>query len=121
MGVSSSNAANYGYQVLIGVGAGAYTQAGFAVVQAVLPPKDAGNGVTMMLIAQLVGLCFGLSVAGAIFINFAETGLAAALPFIAPDEIARIVAGTSGGVLATLSDADQMAALEVIVDSESKV
>jgi hypothetical protein len=50
--VSTSNARLYGYQILLGTGAGTYTQAGLAVVQAILPLTEAANGVTLMLIGE---------------------------------------------------------------------
>ena len=49
MSVNSSASAFYGYEALVGIGAGAYTQANFAVVQANVDPKDAGAGITLML------------------------------------------------------------------------
>ena len=50
--VTTDVSQSYGYQVLLGFGAGAYTQAGFAVIQAVVPAKDAADGVTLMLIGK---------------------------------------------------------------------
>lgn len=52
IGVETNTSAIYGYEVLIGIGAGAYTQANFAVVQANIEPKDAGAGITLMLVGQ---------------------------------------------------------------------
>ena len=49
MDVHSSVSAFYGYEALVGIGAGAYTQANFAVIQANVDPKDAGAGITLML------------------------------------------------------------------------
>ena len=50
--VNTSASSVYGYEVLLGVGSGAYTQASFAVIQAVVEPKDAGAGITLMLIGE---------------------------------------------------------------------
>ncbi|KAL8899954.1 MAG: hypothetical protein Q9192_001320 [Flavoplaca navasiana] len=50
--VHTSTSAIYGFEVLLGIGTGAYTQAAFAVVQAVIPSKDAGSGITLMLIGE---------------------------------------------------------------------
>lgn len=49
MDVNSSVSAFYGYEALVGLGAGAYTQANFAVIQPNVDPKDAGAGITLML------------------------------------------------------------------------
>ncbi|RAL02340.1 uncharacterized protein BO80DRAFT_443649 [Aspergillus ibericus CBS 121593] len=59
----------YGLEILLGLGAGAYTQDSFAVIQAVIPPPEASNGLTLMLLAQLSGMTLGLSLSGAIFVN----------------------------------------------------
>lgn len=67
------------------------------------------------------GLSFGLSVAGALFINFSETGLVAALPQIPRDLVQEIIAGTSSDVLGTLPAIDRDAALRVIVGAWQKV
>lgn len=48
--VGTSTSAIYGFEALIGIGAGAFTQANFAVIQANIEPKDAGAGITLMLI-----------------------------------------------------------------------
>ncbi|KAI9688871.1 MAG: hypothetical protein M1822_001228 [Bathelium mastoideum] len=121
VGAGTSNAVNYGYQILMGLGSGAYVQAGFAVIQAVLPPNEAGNGLLLMLIAQLCGLAFSVSLAGTIFINFAVRDLAKALPSIPRSQIQGIVAGTSGNALSQLSTADRSLVLDIIVSAEQKV
>lgn len=42
----------YGLEIVLGLGAGAYTQAAFAVIQAVVDPVDAPNGLTLMLLGS---------------------------------------------------------------------
>ena len=49
MDVDSSVSAFYGFEALVGIGAGAYTQANFAVIQPNVDVKDAGAGITLML------------------------------------------------------------------------
>lgn len=49
----------YGLEVVLGLGAGAYTQAAFAVIQAAVAPVDAANGLTLMLIG--LSLCSHVS------------------------------------------------------------
>jgi hypothetical protein len=48
--VDSPAGVMYGLQVLLGLGAGANTQASFAVIQAVVAPADAPNGLSLMLL-----------------------------------------------------------------------
>lgn len=40
----------YGLEIVLGLGAGAYTQAAFGVIQAVVVPAEAPNGLTLMLL-----------------------------------------------------------------------
>lgn len=44
----------YGLVIVLGLGAGVYTQAAFAVIQAVVAPADAPNGLTLMLLGSLL-------------------------------------------------------------------
>jgi hypothetical protein len=46
----------YGLEIVLGLGAGAYTQAAFGVIQAVVVPAEAPNGLTLMLLGSL--MCF---------------------------------------------------------------
>ncbi|KAL8680154.1 MAG: hypothetical protein Q9186_003621 [Xanthomendoza sp. 1 TL-2023] len=114
IGVETSTSTIYGYEALIGIGAGAYTQASFAVIQANVEPKDAPA-------AQLSGLAFGLSVAGAIFLNLAQNALKNLLPDIPLSSIQQIISGTSGGVLSSLPPDLRQQALEAIVGAWQKI
>ncbi|KAJ6065701.1 hypothetical protein N7444_001354, partial [Penicillium canescens] len=78
--VNTSPAILYGLEIILGLGAGAYTQASFAVIQAVVAPSEAANGLSLMLLAQLGGLTLGLSVGGAVFVNDASENLYRLLP-----------------------------------------
>lgn len=40
----------YGLELVLGLGAGLYAQAAFAVIQAVTPPADSGDGLTLMIL-----------------------------------------------------------------------
>lgn len=46
----------YGLEIALGLGAGAYTQASFAVIQAVTAPSEAANGLTLMLLGSSTSL-----------------------------------------------------------------
>ena len=67
--------------------------------------------------AQLSGLAFGLSVAGAIFLNLAQNQLTVLLPTIPKDQIQQFISGTSGALFHTLSPDDRHSALVILVDS----
>ncbi|KAJ5795306.1 Major facilitator superfamily domain general substrate transporter [Penicillium paradoxum] len=111
----------YGLEVVLGLGAGAYTQASFGVIQAVVTPSEAPNGLTLMLLAQLAGMTFGLSISGAIFVNLASNNLLALLPEYPQDQVRQIVSGTSGKLLASLSSSLRDQALDIIVSAWQKI
>jgi hypothetical protein len=51
--LQTSTAKIYGYQVLLGIGLGAYLQSGYAVIQSILPPSDLAYAVSF----TLTGIC----------------------------------------------------------------
>ncbi|KAH7304213.1 major facilitator superfamily domain-containing protein [Stachybotrys elegans] len=115
--LETSNAAVYGYQVLIGLGAGCFTHASFAVVQANVDPKDSVNALTLMTLGQLSGLAFSLSITGAVFINRAIDNLRAVFPNMDEGELESIVSGTSGGLLERIGEQQRNNALNAILDA----
>lgn len=44
----------YGFEVLLGIGAGAFIQAGYAVIQAVVDASDMSNAISFMMIGEFV-------------------------------------------------------------------
>ncbi|KAL4900547.1 hypothetical protein BDW74DRAFT_93560 [Aspergillus multicolor] len=117
----SSNSEVYGYQALIGLGAGCFVHAGFAVIQATVDPQDSVHGLTLIMLGQLSGLAFGLSVTGAIFINVAKINLKHVFPDLDESTLVSIVSGTSGSFLATQGDAEREKALDAIVGAMQDV
>ncbi|KGO53547.1 Major facilitator superfamily domain, general substrate transporter [Penicillium expansum] len=107
----------YGLEIVLGLGAGAYTQAAFGVIQAVVVPAEAPNGLTLMLLAQLSGMTLGLSISGAIFVNLASNDLFALLPEYPQSQVRQIVSGTSGQLLSSLSGKLRDQALVIIVSA----
>ncbi|KAJ6062454.1 uncharacterized protein N7446_006574 [Penicillium canescens] len=119
--VNTSPAILYGLEIILGLGAGAYTQASFAVIQAVVAPSEAANGLSLMLLAQLGGLTLGLSVGGAVFVNDASENLYRLLPTTPRDQVQQMVAGTSGRLLRSLSSEMRSKVLDVIVSAWNDV
>ncbi|KAF7168909.1 hypothetical protein CNMCM5623_001815 [Aspergillus felis] len=105
----------YGLEVVLGLGAGSYTQAAFGVIQAVTTPSEAADGLALMLLAQLTGMTLGLSRTGAVFVNVAQNGLFKLLPNLPRDQVSQIVSGTSSGLLKTLPENIREQALDIIV------
>ncbi|KAI1374178.1 MFS general substrate transporter [Hypoxylon crocopeplum] len=121
VGLRTAVGSIYAIEVFLGGGTGFYTQSSFAVIQSVMPPSESGNGLALMMIAQLSGMTFGLAISGAIFVNLAQNGLYQVLPDVPREQVNQLVAGTSGGLLQTFSPEVQDAALDVIVSAWSKI
>ena len=118
---TTSDSRLYGYSVLIGAGAGAFLQTGYAISQAMVDVSEIPNAVGFMSVGQDVGIVILLSVAGSIYQNKAALGLTAALPSFSKAEIETIVAGTATPTYRSLSAADKTTVIGVIVSSINDV
>ncbi|KAL9045292.1 MAG: hypothetical protein Q9214_001642 [Letrouitia sp. 1 TL-2023] len=116
----TSPARVYGYEILLGVGVGAYLQAGYAVIQGVLEPVHMAYGVSFMLLGQLGGIALGLSISGAVFVNTALNGLQRVLPDVLRSQLEGAISGTSGDFLRTLDGRERVESLEVVMGSLRK-
>ncbi|KAI1119474.1 MFS general substrate transporter [Nemania sp. NC0429] len=110
----------YAIEVFLGAGTGAYTQSSFAVSQSVVPSAEAPNALALMMIAQLSGLTFSLSIAGAVFVNTAQEALYKLLPDVPRAQVQDLVAGATSNLIHTLPENVREAALEIIVSSLNK-
>ncbi|KAM5454710.1 hypothetical protein MaudCBS49596_002007 [Microsporum audouinii] len=119
--INTSPGVIYGLEAILGIGAGVYTQASFAVIQAVVGPADVSNGLTLMLIAQLGGMTLGLSISGALFVNIAKGGLVDLFPNLPVEDIQQILSGTSSDSLKMLSPELRTEALTLIVSAWQKM
>ncbi|KAI9703719.1 MAG: hypothetical protein M1836_007489 [Candelina mexicana] len=119
--INTAQGAIYGYEVLLGVGTGAYIQAGYAVIQAVTDPADMFYAIAFMMVAQIGGIALGLAVSGAVFVNSAQNALMEILPNVAIEEIRSAISGTSGAFFQTLPADLKTRALEAVVGSMQKV
>jgi hypothetical protein len=117
----TSAARIYGYTSLIGLGAGMYSQAGFAVAQVKVPKAMVGQAIGFLTTGQLVGAVISLSVGGTVLINTATSGLTRLLPDTPVALIRGAIAGTAGSFFQTLDETTRTAALGVIVESIDKV
>ncbi|KAK0644431.1 major facilitator superfamily transporter [Cercophora newfieldiana] len=119
--VNTSQAAIYGYEVLIGLGTGAFIQAGYATIQTTVAPYDLGYAIPFMMVAQFTGITLSLSISGAIFVNEALSGLRSLLPMVSQQEISAILSGTSDDAINAVPEALRGATIEAIVDALRKV
>ncbi|KAG8626046.1 hypothetical protein KVT40_006447 [Elsinoe batatas] len=105
----------YGYEVLIGLGTGCFIQAGYAVIQAVVPPAEMAYAISFMMLAQLGGIAFGLAIAGAVFVNKAISGLEVLLPNASRADLQLAITGTSGAYFRTLPGDLQSQCIDAVV------
>lgn len=119
--VNTSTSMIYGLEVLMGIGCGTHLQAGFAVIQALVEPSLLSYAITFMMVAQLIGIGLGLSVAGAVFVNEAISALTVALPGAARSDLIAAISGASGSFVSELPPELQFAAVEALVQTIQKV
>ncbi|KAJ5628751.1 hypothetical protein N7490_010979 [Penicillium lividum] len=118
--VETSPSYIYGFEALLGLGGGAFVQAGYAVIQTVVPPKDLGYAVSFMMIAQIGGIALGLSIASAVFVNGATLDLQHLLPKTPMEALQSAISGTSSQVLQNLTPTLRATALDLIVYNMDK-
>ncbi|KAK9773990.1 putative Major facilitator superfamily domain-containing protein [Seiridium cardinale] len=111
---SISNSALYGYTVIIGLGIGAFQSAGIGVASALAPTSQISNVVSVMTIAQVIGITFALAIPGSIFQNKAMQYIASVLPDIPQDKLGELITGASGKFYRSLSEADQLLVVDQI-------
>ncbi|KAH6645365.1 major facilitator superfamily domain-containing protein [Truncatella angustata] len=117
---SISNSALYGYTVIIGLGIGAFQSAGIGVASALAPASEISNVVSVMTIAQIIGITFALAIPGSIFQNKALQYIAAALPDVPKENLGELITGASGKFYKSLSPADQLLVVDQITAAISE-
>ncbi|KAK3356399.1 major facilitator superfamily domain-containing protein [Lasiosphaeria hispida] len=111
----------YGFEILVGTGTGCFIQAGYAVIQAVVPPAEMAYAISFMMLGQLGGITFGLAIAGAIFVNDAVGGLMKVLPDVSREDLQLALSGASGSYFGSLPSGVRSQATDTIVFSMQKV
>lgn len=118
---STSPSRVYGFTVVLGIGAGCYLQAGYAVVQMLVSPEEVGNAVAFMSAAQDLGIVFILSLAGTVYQNLALKRVAHILPQANSEELTLVIAGTSSSGFKSLPDDTRNQIVVQIASSMSAV
>ena len=95
--VDTFNSKIYGYTVLLGLGAGMYAQAGFAVAQVKVEQHMVPLAIGFISLAQIGGATIALAIANSVFLNQATNGILA----IMPDEPRSVVQGAVSGAGST--------------------
>ncbi|KAF9639913.1 hypothetical protein BFW01_g11719 [Lasiodiplodia theobromae] len=111
----------YGYEILVAVGSGSFIQAGYATIHTVVSQEDTANGIAYMMLAQFIGIVFGLGVSGAVFINSATQALQVLLPNVPVQQIRSIISGTSSNAMKAVPVEQRGLVLATVVDALRKV
>ncbi|KAF5664284.1 putative DHA14-like major facilitator ABC transporter [Fusarium heterosporum] len=117
----TSNYKVYGYNILVGAGAGCYIVAGFAIVQSLVPGHEIANAVSAMAISQDLGMVLFLAISGSLFHNVAVDKVGSALPGVSGAEIGTLIAGTSSAALQALSEDDKSLVISAIAGAMKSI
>jgi Fungal trichothecene efflux pump (TRI12) len=117
----TSDSKIYGYLVIVGTGVGCYVNFGFSVAQAITPKDEAEGAISFIMQGQLLGIVVGFAIAGSVFITHATEELTALLPNVPAQAVKDAIAGTDGGLLASLPPTLQSEALAIIVSCIDRV
>ncbi|KAG9499643.1 Efflux pump dep3 [Fusarium musae] len=113
---TTSNGKVYGYNILVGAGAGCYIVAGFAIMQSLVPTHEIANAV-----AQDLGMVIFLAVSGSLFHNVAVDKVGNALPSASETEIGNLIAGTSSAAFKALSEEEKAAVIPEIASAMKSI
>lgn len=83
------------------------------------PLTNLGN--SFMMLAQFIGIVFGLSIGGAIFINTALSSLRSLLPLLSEADLRVVISGTSSNAIELIPVALRDDAVAAIVGSLRKL
>ncbi|KAK2749204.1 hypothetical protein FQN57_006819 [Myotisia sp. PD_48] len=93
---ATSSSRVYGYSALIGMGVGSAVQAGFPVVQVLVPPEEISNAIGFISVAQSTGITVFYAIAGSVYLNQAVRFVGRVLPSsYSASDIRGMAAGTS--------------------------
>ncbi|KAI1050268.1 hypothetical protein LB506_001924 [Fusarium annulatum] len=118
---TTSNGKVYGYNVLVGAGAGCYIVAGFAIMQSLVPTSEIANAVGAMTISQDLGMVLFLAISGSLFHNVAVDKVGNALPTASQTEIGNLIAGTSSVVFKALSEEEKAVVIPEIASAMKSI
>jgi len=116
----SSNSAVYGYSSLIGIGVGAFVQAGFSIAQALVTLEEIPEAVGFITCGQITGITISIAVANSVFLNKAESGIASILPNASSTEIQAAITGVGSSLVNSLPADTKVAVLDAIIEAMSK-
>lgn len=119
---TTSTASIYGYNILLGIGTGAYLQIPFAVAQIQVPnPELVSVAVGFVAFAQLAAPAVTLSMANTIFLNRAIDALRQILPDASHVTLQNIISGVGQEYLDQLPSSTRQEIMHVIAMSISRI
>ena len=115
--VDTKAAPIYGYSVLMGFGAGLFTQGPISVVQSLFPAGRVADATAFVGFGQVAGIAIMLAISNAVFLNKATNGIEHLLPGTPLSEVQAAISGVSSDLLRNLNGDLRTAVLQAIVDS----
>lgn len=112
----------YGYEVLLGIGAGLTLQTAYTLIAFKVPPNEVSAGICFINVGQIGSITIALSVAGCIFQNIGFKELREALDqfHFTDSDLRSALAGFDSMILAGTGDAESLA-IDAIVKTISKI
>ncbi|KZL76644.1 major facilitator superfamily transporter [Colletotrichum incanum] len=118
---TTPNSNIYGYNILIGTGAGCYVVAVFAIVQSLVPIHDIANAVGAMTISQDLGMVVFLAISSSLFHKVAVDRVSRALSNVSRTEIGNLIASTSSSAFQALSESDKALVIPEIAGAMTSI
>lgn len=119
--VDTSNSKIYGYTVLLGLGAGMYAQAGFAIAQVKVEPHMVPLAIGFISLAQIGGATIALAIANSVFLNQATNGILAIMPDEPRSVVQDAVSGAGSTFFQTLDPNVKTAVLGAVSHAVSRI
>lgn len=116
----TSDARIYGYSILTAFGIGLFSQAGFAVAQMKVAPRQLPQAVAFIGIGQVGGITLALMMSNSIFLNEATNKIARILPDLPRSAVQQAVSGFGGDFFHSLTSDERRRVLAAIVQSIDK-
>ncbi|KAL9110823.1 MAG: hypothetical protein Q9227_004623 [Pyrenula ochraceoflavens] len=107
----------YGCSVILGLGSGLFAQLPYAIAQARQPPAKHPKVTAFISCGQMAGIALSIDVGTIIFVNRAESKIAALLPRLPYATIQGFVAGAASNFFETPSPKDRDSVLSAVITS----
>ena len=117
---TTSNAKIYGYNIILGIGTGAFLQLSFTVAQSKVEKHILPIAIGFLTFAQLIGPAVALCITNAVFINEATSGILGLDSNLSVQVVQSATARASSRQIQGISADTQQKALQVIVQAMSK-